>query len=543
MFAAVLGLARVATTPGKALLYAGLETSVAGDVVRALEQRDVAYDVRGGAIFVEATKRDELRMTLAAEGLPANGSAGYELLDTLTGFGTTSQMFDAAYWRAKEGELARTIVGSPQIRAARVHISNTSSSPFRRDAKPSASVTVSSAIGHLTTENAKALRFLIASAVAGLTPSNVSVIDADNGRIINTDEAGSDGGVAAIVAADIKSKVERLLEARVGPGNAVVEVSIEKVTERESIVERRFDPEGRVAISTDSEERSTSSEDARGGAVTVASNLPEGDGASDRNSTSQNSETRERVNFEVSETQREIMRAPGAIKRLTVAVLVDGLRQVDDLGAESWAPRPQEELGALRDLVASAVGFNADRGDIITLKSMEFEPVELGEMIVEPSLLDSIDFDLMTLVQLGVLAVVSLLLGFFVVRPILAGRALPALPALGAPVPAPATAAGGQSTVNLALNDAAGSVDGAPPHVMIENGSTSAKAKPGAVVSVAGGGPAPGQVPNTALGHPADTTMPGGRDPVQRLRSLIEERRDDTVEILREWVDERGEPV
>ena len=123
-------LFRMATAPTMTLLYAGLEPGAAGEVVRSLEQRGVAYDVRGGSVFVDSTQRDELRLTLASEGLPANGGKGYELLDALNGFGTTSQMFDAAYWRAKEGELARTIVASRHITQARVHIANADSSPF-----------------------------------------------------------------------------------------------------------------------------------------------------------------------------------------------------------------------------------------------------------------------------------------------------------------------------------------------------------------------------------------------------------------------------
>ena len=91
MFGAVLSLTRMASQPSLTLLYSGLENGAAGDVVTALEQRGVAYDVRGGSIFVEAARRDELRMTLASEGLPANSSKGYELLDGLSGFGTTSQ--------------------------------------------------------------------------------------------------------------------------------------------------------------------------------------------------------------------------------------------------------------------------------------------------------------------------------------------------------------------------------------------------------------------------------------------------------------------
>jgi flagellar M-ring protein FliF len=102
MFLAVLALARMASAPNMSLLYAGLDAGAAGEVVDALEQRGVIHDVRGDSIFVESAQRDSLRMSLAGENLPASTTKGYELLDGMSGFGTTSQMFDAAYWRAKE---------------------------------------------------------------------------------------------------------------------------------------------------------------------------------------------------------------------------------------------------------------------------------------------------------------------------------------------------------------------------------------------------------------------------------------------------------
>ena len=147
MFWAVLALGRMASEPSLSLLYSGLENGAAGEVVAALEQRGVAHEVRGTSIFVDSTRRDALRMTLAGEGLPASSARGYEILDGLSGFGTTSQMFDAAYWRAKEGELARTIVAHPAISSARVHLASTGSNPFQRDIRQSASVIDHGTIG------------------------------------------------------------------------------------------------------------------------------------------------------------------------------------------------------------------------------------------------------------------------------------------------------------------------------------------------------------------------------------------------------------
>ena len=179
--AAVLGISRVATEPSMAMLYSGLDANAAGEVVAELEAEGVAFEVDGAAILVDAAARDRIRMQLAAKGLPAGGPAGYEILDTLTGFGTTSQMFDAAYWRAKEGELARTVTGSPNVRAARVHLANPVSQPFSRTPAGSASVTVTMARGTLDRGQAEAIRYLVSSAVAGISPDAVAVMDAAQG--------------------------------------------------------------------------------------------------------------------------------------------------------------------------------------------------------------------------------------------------------------------------------------------------------------------------------------------------------------------------
>ena len=370
VFLAVLAMSRIATSPSMTLLYAWLEYGAAGEVVRALEQRGVAYDVRGGSIFVDSSSRDELRLTLASEGLPANSTNGYELLDNLSGFGTTSQMFDAAYWRAKEGELARTIVSSPYVSSARVHIASTGSNPFQRSVTPTASVMVTPSGGDLSAQQGKAIKFLVSSAVPGLQAEDVAVIDSNGALIALTEEVAPIAG-AEDKAQILRKRVERLLEARVGVGNAIVEVSVDTETETEEIRERRFDPEARVIISTDTEERSSNSNEAGSGDVTVASNLPDGDGAGGDSASSQNSETRERINYEVSETERAVTRSAGAVKRISVAVLVNQMSGPTGETPAELTERSPEEIEALRELVASAVGYDESRGDIITIKSME----------------------------------------------------------------------------------------------------------------------------------------------------------------------------
>lgn len=497
MFAAILAMSRIVAAPSMVLLYAGLESSSAGDVVQSLEQRGVAYQVRGSSIYVPEAQRDELRMTLASEGLPANGSSGYELLDNLTGFGTTAQMFNAAYWRAKEGELARTMLASPNITKARVHIANTGTNPFQRDLRPTASVSVT-ATGGLTTNHAKALRFLVASAVSGLEPSDVAVIDS-SGNLISADETATPAAGDAR-SVELRDRVQRLLEARVGPGNAVVEVSVETVTESQSIRERIFDPTGRVLVSSDTEENSNNSKNGAGGDVTVASNLPDGDAGGAENSSAQTSQTRERVNYEVSETQREIVRAPGSIKRLSVAVLVNGVMVAAD-EAETLQLRPEEELQALRELVSSAVGYDETRGDVITIKSMLFQPVTPMGTEATSGLFNLPPLDVMGLIKLAVVAVVALILGLFVLRPILSKPALPA----SAPALPPARSE--SEALTGEIDDSETDLSNLP---VIGSQSPSLPAQ-------------------------------SQEDAVERLRGLINDRRDETVEILRSWLEDEEE--
>lgn len=502
MFVAILGLGRMAGQTEMGLLYAGLEPAAAGDVVAALEQRGVAHQVAGDSILVDIAQRDSLRMALASEGLPAAGGGGYELLDNLSGFGTTSQMFDAAYWRAKEGELARTLLAMPEVKAARVHIASAPTRAFQAATEASASVTLTTNSGSLSEAQARAIRHLVASAVAGMRPEAVQIIDTVAGLIGGQATAGYDSGDAADRAAAIRGNVERLLAARVGPGKAVVEVAVDLVSESEQITERTFDPQGRVAISSETEERTDSSTEP-GGEVSVASNLPEGDAAAGAQGRSESSEIRERVNFEVSETQREVLRSPGAIRRMTVAVMVDGVVTTAADGTRSWTPRPEEELATLRELVAAAVGLDAARGDVLTLKSLEFQalPAPAGTEAASGMLPAITALDVLSLVQVAVLALVAIILGLFVIRPILTS-ARPALAAPAAPLALPP-----------ATGFAPAALDGE-----VETGF---------------------DLPGYARGR--GSVEQGTEDPAARLRRLIEARQTESIEILRGWMEREEE--
>jgi flagellar M-ring protein FliF len=429
--AAIFGVTRIATEPSFAMLYSGLDAAAAGEVVAELEAEGVGYQVDGTSILVETAARDRIRMALAAKGLPAGGPAGYEILDNLSGFATTSQMFDAAYWRAREGELARTITGSPNVRAARVHLANPVSQPFSRTPAGSASVTVTMARGELDRGQAEAIRYLVSSAVAGISPESVAVIDAAKGVVLagKDDPLGSGPGGPIDRAEKLRANVERLLEARVGHGRAIVEVNVDADTEAQTISERLIDPDSRVPISSETE---SSTENATGStpSVTVASNLPDGNVKGGTGENNRNASTnRERLNFDVSDTKRERVIHPGAVKRLSVAVMVDGLTAPGADGKDTWTPRPQEELDTLKQLVQSAIGYDEARGDTVTISSLQFMATpEQGALAERAGFLDIWGG---RLAQLAVLAAIVLALVFFVFRPMLSRQPVPEIAQLG----------------------------------------------------------------------------------------------------------------
>jgi flagellar M-ring protein FliF len=250
----------------------------------------------------------------------------------------------------------------------------------------------------------------------------------------------------------------------------------------------------------------------------VASNLPDGDGAQGSASSTENSETRERINYEVSETEREIVRAPGAIKRLSVAVLVNETTTLNDVGQPVSQPRDPAEMEALRELVSSAVGFDAARGDIITLKSMALQSVAPSGTAASTTLIDQFDIDLLSALQMLVLAVVTLILGLFVIRPVLSRQ------------PADVPALGGPDT-DAALRNGEASVAGGNTLPMVFDAEDMGDAQS-----------------TGRIKHDDGMQMPmlGGsptQDPVDRLRNMIGERQQETVEILRGWLEDKEEKV
>ncbi len=408
-------LMNVASKPHMAFLYGGLDPAAAGEILSALEGMDVAAEVRGDAIYVPQPKRDEVRMALARQGLPQQGQAGFELLDEMNGFAVTSDMFDATYWRAKEGELARTILATPGVKAARVHIAAPKISSFSRQSrKPSASVTITMSRGRMDRQRAVAIRYLVALGVPDLDPEQVVIVDSLNGVVL---KPGSQNALEEIETSDTDRarKMERallnMLEAHVGPDNARVNISLRVDRERESVSERILKPESRVLMARETTEIQQSDSGA-GNAVTVASNLPDGDAASGPSgSKSERNEANQTTRFDISEVNRKREKMPGAIAQVHVAVMINETEPT---------PRSEEELSALGDLVATAIGFDQARGDKVTVKAMSFHQAEvIADDPVTGGAMAFLQDNLISMLQIFIPAVVVLALALFVLKPIL----------------------------------------------------------------------------------------------------------------------------
>lgn len=498
-------LALQASQPSLALLYAGLDPAIAGEVVRKLEAMKVTHAVEGDAILVDEAERDRVRMALAEEGLPRRGQAGYELLDGLSGFGTTTDMFDAAYWRAREGELARTIDTLANVGESRVHIVPPARSVFGRGGEPSASVAVTTRDGAaLTRSQATAIRHLVGLAVRGLTPDRVSVVDTSGGLVLGSGTSASGEGDDARSQREqaLRNELETLIGAHVGAGLVRVQVALELDTEAESVTERTLDPESRVAVHTDTSETEESARDGEDAdAVGVAGNLPNEADAAAQGGGNQSSrtESRELANYEVSEVRRELRKGPGGVKRLSVAVLVGGVQEPAGDGTSTWRPQTEAELEAIRTLVRAAAGFDAGRGDEVVVQSLPFQ-VPVGTAAVETP------FDAMTLLQrhvgtiaqsIGLLiAVLALIL--FVLRPLVTSRTAP---------------------------------------------SASLAEEPGLPVAAGGEvGFAPAAAPALASAEPSLPVESKPVTPLQRAIAASQDRPDDALRVLSGWLDDARAP-
>jgi flagellar M-ring protein FliF len=448
----------------KALLFAGVDMREAGEISQRLEAADIPFELRGdgSSIFVARSRVLEARMMLSAEGLPSRGSIGYEIFDEPDALGQTQFQQNINRLRALEGELARTIASLDGIASARVHLVLPERQLFARETEqPSASIVLQLRRDALTPDQVRAIRNLVASATPGLSANRVTILD-EAGRLLAAAQDG-EGAVAegidarqAAVEERIRRTVTDIVEGVVGQGNARVQVSAEMDFSRVSETSERYDPEGRVVRSTSTTEE-TSSDGGQGGAASAGVNVPDATaGAASSEAGPENSSSQETVNYEISRTTRTEVSEGGRIRRLSVAVAVDGVTtpgQGENAQAQ-YEPRSEEEMQRLTQLVRSAVGFNAERGDVVEVVNTAFARSASVPAAEGPGMFAFLgNLDVMRIIEIVAALIASLAFVFFVLRPLISGlmrgganaatEPVPALPGAGgaaAALPAPAAA-------------------------------------------------------------------------------------------------------
>ena len=423
------------STPAMKLLYSELSTTDSGAIAAKLEENQISYEVSpdGGRILVPETEVGRARLLLAEAGLPNGGSLGYELFDEQSGFGTTNFVQNINQVRALEGELARTISSLGSIRSARVHLVLPQRELFSREARESsASVYLGVRPGAIIErEQINAIQSLIASAVPDLQASNVTLIDSNGNLLARGGE--EEGANADAARADqlrrnyetrLTDKIEDQVSRVVGFGKVRAIVTAEMNFDRISTNEELFDPEGQVVRSTQTSEENNTEREPAPEDISVQNNLPGvgGDLLVDNAPTEQSNRIEEVTNFEISRTVRNTVREVGEVNRLSIGVLVDGRYVVGEDGERVYEERSEEELQEIEDLVRSAAGFDENRGDLITVKNLQFAQVDTNEEFVDDNMLfgfqkaDLIDAAEVLLVGIMIILVVLLVLQPMVAR-------------------------------------------------------------------------------------------------------------------------------
>jgi flagellar M-ring protein FliF len=312
---------------------------------------------------------------------------------------------------------------------ARVHLVLPERPLFSREkVEPSASIVLKMR-GSLETQQVRAIRHLVASAVNGLKPERVSIVD-ESGRLLADGAAGESGvgGTAderqSTFERRLRDQVESIVTSVVGPGRARVQLTTEFDFNRVTQTSDRFDPEGRVLRSSQTREETASSGDGREGQVSVGNELPGANNQNTQNPTpprDQSKKSEEIVNYEISRTTRTEVIEGGRVKRISVGVLVDGIYAKNASGEPVYEARAKEELDRIAALVRSAIGFDQRRGDLVEVVNLRFaeQPVSV---ISEPTGLSSwLQFtkdDILRAIELLVMAVLGLIVMLFVVRPL-----------------------------------------------------------------------------------------------------------------------------
>ena len=442
--------------PDMQVLFANLAVDDASGIIDKLKDAKVPYETANGGttVLVPSAQVHDLRLEMAGQGLPHGGGVGYEIFDRTT-MGMSDFVQKLNYRRALQGELARTITQMPEVERARVHLAIPERRLFATEQdRARASVVVSlRASQTLSKAQIQGVVHLVSSSVEGLQARDVTVVDGHGNLLSNTssDESAGLSGTQMeyqrTLEKDIETRIQTMLERIVGVNKAVVRVSSMLDFRKIETTEERYDPNGQVVRSEQrGQEKSSGVNGASGGVPGVESNVPGGTEAEGGQTSSNNNQTKnETVNYEISRTVSRIVEPTGTIKKLSVAVLVDGTYEGGGKASEAKADQPkkkvhrtEKEIKRNEENVKKKMGYSTERQDQVEVVSIQFglgaeEPA--GGVEATPDASKA----WMPYVRYAVGGVLFFLIFFMVVRPLMVmlvqsapaagGGETPALPA------------------------------------------------------------------------------------------------------------------
>lgn len=394
------------------VLFSNLNSDDAAAMTSKLKEKKVPYQLSadGRAISVPADKVSELRLEMAASGLPHGGGVGFEIFDNKV-LGATEFEQQISYRRALQGELARTINGLDEISSSRVHIALPKDSIFvDQQRKATASVTVKLKSGRsLKPQQVDGIVHLVASSIEGLNPTEVMVVDS-KGNVLSKMPpdprmpglSGSQAEYQGNIERDMAGRIQVMLENVVGKGKASIQVSADldfRVMEK---TEEIYDSENPAVRSTQKEVDKSSS---KAGDPKVSATGAEKE------------KSEETINYEINKTVSKTIMPVGDVKKLSIAVLVDGTYIKDAKGAETYQDRSKKELEMIEEIVRKSAGFNAQRGDQVVVTSMQFQKVDAGEMLSVPWTDKIAPF--LPIVKYLMIAGIALLAFILIIKPLL----------------------------------------------------------------------------------------------------------------------------
>ncbi len=510
------------------LLYADLDPRDAGQVVDQLDRAHVPHEVEGDGsrVLVPADQVAQARLLLAKQGLPTGGSIGYEIFDRGDGMTASEFQQQINQTRAMEGELVRSILMISGVRAARVHLVLPHREPFAREeqeAQASVLLTMAGA-ARLDAQGIQAILNLVAAAVPGLRPQNIAIVDS-RGTLLA--RAGQIQGVDATAAAGdeirrntehrLSAAVEEMLERSLGPGHVQAQAAVEMDYQTTREVQESYNPDGQVVRSTQTVTDSSKSTEAPP-PVTVQNNLPNANASNPGSGTSEDRQE-ETTNYEIGKVVRTVVSDTPQIRRISIAVMVDGIETRGADGKPVWQDRPQAELDRIAAVVRSAIGYDEKRGDHVEVVSMNFAPTEADLPAAGPSLL-GVTLTREDLTHLGetlVFGLIGVLTLLLVLRPMITRLTVSEA---GMMLVSP------DGTARMVASDG-GFI---PLPALTSNDMARVAASGGSALMAPGGGEDESMV---AMGNVEGQMRASA---VRRITDLVEKHPEETVAIVRRWM-------